>query len=62
MTQPFIPPYLARRARVAVIFARYQAEAEHWQDSVQLALLEALRVEILDALDPTTGGGDVPRT
>jgi hypothetical protein len=62
VTLPIIPPYLARRARVAVIFARYTADAEHRENSPELALLEALRAEILDALDPEIHGGDDSRT
>ena len=58
MTLPIIPPYLAHRARVAVIFARYLADAEVRRNSPEMALLEALRVEILDALDPELHGGD----
>ena len=46
-----VPPYLQRRVRVALIFARYMDEAADHQNSPLLAELEALRAEILAALD-----------
>jgi ABC-type thiamine transport system ATPase subunit len=56
-----IPPYLQQRVAVARIFAKYIAEADAVLDSPRAAILEALRAEVLDVLDPTEDG-DIPRT
>ena len=59
MTAPIVPPYLARRARVTVIFEREIAEAEHGSNHYVAAALLQLRNEVLAALDPDiTPGGD----
>lgn len=52
MTSPIVPPYLTARARVAVVFARRIAHAEYLRNSPLVAELEALRDEVLDAIDP----------
>ena len=56
-----VPPYMAARARVGVIFAREIAEAQrHGHEWVAAQLLN-LRDEVLAAIDPETVGGDESR-
>jgi|GEM_PF-2364670 len=57
MTAPIVPPYLTARARVAVVFARRIARAEQLQHSPLVAELEALRDEVLAAIDPVDEEG-----
>lgn len=57
MTAPIIPPYATARARVAVVFARAIADAEHRRNSPLVAVLEALRDDVLAAIDPVDEGG-----
>lgn len=52
-----IPPNLIYRARVGVIFAHRIAQAQELKNSPLEAELEALRVEVLAALDPHVEGG-----
>lgn len=56
MTTPIIPPYLVIRAAVAPIFAHYLEQAERAQNSPMMAQLEALRDDVLAAIDAR--GGD----
>lgn len=51
-----IPPYLAARARVAVIFARHIQHAEQEHDQAVVTLLEGLRGEVLAAITAAEGG------
>jgi hypothetical protein len=43
------------------VFARYLAQAEDAQDSPRMAVLEALRFEVLEAIAPEIQVGGVPR-
>lgn len=56
-----VPPYLVYRARVGVIFAHRIAQAQELKNSPLEAELEALRDEVLAALDPQPTGGDASR-
>ncbi|HWO51551.1 MAG TPA: hypothetical protein VNN23_08140 [Ornithinibacter sp.] len=47
---------LLTRVEVRDIFARYLADAESRQNSPEMALIEALQYEVLQAI-----GGDTPR-
>lgn len=58
MTEPIVPPYLVARARVSVILTREIQHAYQQQNSPLQAVLEALRDEILAALDPISEDGD----
>ena len=59
MTSPFVPPYLARRVRVAVIFEREISDAQRAGHEWVAAQPLQLRDEVLAALDPEiSNGGD----
>lgn len=58
MTEPIVPPYLVARVRVNVILTREIQHAYQQQNSPLQAVLEALRDEILAALDAELRGVD----
>lgn len=59
MTTPIVPPYLALRARVGVIFAHYLQDAERAENSPLAAVLEGLRHEVLEAIGPISSGEEM---